>query len=125
MTREEAIQTLQEGLIVTHPDLDGRSGPKKFIQQIDGKYFDEEVRLLPDYKVKDYFGNNWSGKLHFEDGWELYCLVGWEEVKNNYLIHFNIKDSMSKSIGFNHSMLFRWITENYELPKKKTKNENK
>lgn len=118
MTREEALETLQEGLLVTHPDL-GKSGQKKFIQQIDGKYYNEEVRWLADYEIKDYFGKGWSGKTCFEDGWDLLCLVGWEEVKNKYLIHFNIIDERSRTIGFTHSMLFQWITENYELPKPK------
>ena len=72
MTREEAIETLQQGLIVTHPDL-GKSGQKKFIQQINGKYYDEEVRWLADYEVQNYFGKGWSGKTQFEEGWELLC----------------------------------------------------
>lgn len=123
MTREEAVKTLQEGLLVTHPDL-GKSGQKKFIQQINGKYYDDEVRLLADYEVQNYFGKGWSGKTQFEDGWILYSLNGWDEVRNNYLIHFNIFDSVGRTIGFNHSMLFQWITENYELPKPKQNTTN-
>lgn len=111
MNRAEAKERLFAGEMITHPKI-----APDFFQNVKGKFYDSNISEIPEYKFKDCFGEGWSGREGFSEGWEIVKLNGWDDIANKSAIHFKLEDRMGSIVGYTPSMLMNYLKETYQVP---------